>query len=106
MISNAPPPLPVGRVPPVQWCGSSDDPDPITVRLLEFAREDWKCKAIYQLNFSSYCPPGAFCQQTPAELPPTTLDALGGWKSLEYAEVTRTEKLYRRRLQCIHSVVF
>eukprot|EP00904_Undaria_pinnatifida_P005747 jgi/Undpi1/2301/HiC_scaffold_13.g05685.m1 len=71
---------------PEKWCGTSDHPDPITNRLVEFAREDWMCKAIYQLNFSSYCPPGAFCQQTMHGKPPTSLDALGGWSALAYAQ--------------------
>eukprot|EP00904_Undaria_pinnatifida_P005748 jgi/Undpi1/2302/HiC_scaffold_13.g05686.m1 len=71
---------------PDKWCGSSHDSAPLPARLLEFAQEDWRCKAIYQLNFSSYCPPGAFCEQTIQEHPPTTLDSEGGWKSLKYAE--------------------
>lgn len=84
----------------VQWCGSSDDPEPITNRLVEFARQDWMCKAIYQLNFSSYCPPGAFCQQTLHGKPPTSLDALGGWTALAYAEVSTVYNVITSRRGC------
>lgn len=84
----------------LQWCGSSHDSAPLPARLLEFAQEDWRCKAIYQLNFSSYCPPGAFCEQTIQEHPPTTLDSEGGWKSLKYAEVIYTgiQPIYKTAL--------
>lgn len=73
--------------PGLQWCGSSSDPEPLSHRLLAFAQADWKNKAIYQLNFSSYCPPGAFCEQSIDRLPPVSLDAEGGWDSLQYAQV-------------------
>lgn len=49
--------------------------------------EDWKCKAMYQLNLSSYCPPGAFCAQTITPRPPTILEGGADWKALAYAEV-------------------
>lgn len=42
---------------------------------------------MYQLSFSFYCPPGAFCHQNVDELPPTTLHAPEDWELLAKAEV-------------------
>lgn len=42
---------------------------------------------MYQLSFSFYCPPGAFCRQDIDETPPTTLYALEDWELLAKAEV-------------------
>lgn len=75
----------------VQWCGAQSHPDSITSRLQDFAREDWKCKAMYQLSFASYCPPGAFCEQTIVRNPPTNLHEYEDWDLLAKAEVGRVE---------------
>lgn len=42
---------------------------------------------MYQLSFSSYCPPGAFCEQTIVENPPTNLHDYEDWSLLAKAEV-------------------
>lgn len=61
--------------------------DPVTDRLFDFASNDWKCKAMYQLSFSTYCPPGAFCDQTILANLPTSLDGQEDWEMLAKAEV-------------------
>lgn len=71
-----------------QWCGGVKDAEPITSRLLEFANSDWRCKAMYQLSFSEYCPPGAFCEQTITANVPTSLDDASDWGTLARAEVS------------------
>lgn len=43
---------------------------------------------MYQLSFSSYCPPGAFCEQTIVSNPPTTLQVHDDWDLLAKAEVS------------------
>ncbi|CAM9540281.1 unnamed protein product, partial [Hapterophycus canaliculatus] len=73
---------------PRKWCGMQTHPEPVTARLLDFAREDWRCKAMYQLSFSSYCPPGAFCEQTIVSNPPTSLQGHDDWSLLAKAEET------------------
>lgn len=42
-----------------------------------------------QLNFSWYCPPGAFCDKTITPHVPIKLEGAEDWEALEYAEVGR-----------------
>lgn len=44
---------------------------------------------MYQLSFDSYCPPGAFCEQTIVRNPPTNLHDYEDWSLLARAEVRR-----------------
>ncbi|CAM9257144.1 unnamed protein product [Ectocarpus sp. 12 AP-2014] len=74
------------QVRPNKWCGGQSHPDPLTSRLLDFAREDWMCKAMLQLSFASYCPPGAFCEQDMVDNPPTHLNGVEDWSLLAVAE--------------------
>ncbi|CBN74365.1 expressed unknown protein [Ectocarpus siliculosus] len=74
------------QVRPNKWCGGHSHPDPLTSRLLDFAREDWMCKAMFQLSFASYCPPGAFCEHDMVEEPPTHLNGVEDWSLLAVAE--------------------
>lgn len=47
----------------MQWCGYVNDAQPVTDRLVEFAKDGWKNKAFRQMTFGLYCPPNAFCKQ-------------------------------------------
>lgn len=53
---------------PLQWCGYAEHPAPIRERLLEFAKHDWRNKALHQMSFGLYCPPDSFCIQAKVNL--------------------------------------
>lgn len=72
-----------------QWCGAQKDDQPLTLRLLEFANQDWRNKALVQMSFSRYCPGQAFCEKTTVKGNPTSLTGADGWTNLLKAEVGR-----------------
>ncbi len=52
----------------LKWCGYAEEPEPATERLLEFAEHFWKNQAFRQMTFGLYCPPNAFCEESPVRL--------------------------------------
>ncbi|CAM9239120.1 unnamed protein product [Ectocarpus sp. 4 AP-2014] len=72
---------------PPKWCGYVNDPQPVTDRLVEFAKYGWKNKAFRQMTFGLYCPPNAFCEQAEPGAQQAVHEP-GGWRLLEQIEAT------------------
>eukprot|EP00903_Cladosiphon_okamuranus_P012283 g11519.t1 len=70
---------------PRKWCGYVEDPQPVTERLVDFARHNWKNKAFRQMTFGLYCPPMAFCEQTKPGAQ-QSVNEPGGWDLLQQIE--------------------